>query len=99
MSKKPTWELIGSAILVKEDKADMESKGGIVLPDTRRTHSFKGTVVGVGRGQLLKNGTILPPQCKVGDTVVFGARYRSDVVFDGEEYIAIPEEHILGIVR
>ena len=93
-------ELINDNVLIEQDEGDDISQGGIILPDTEFSHPFKGKVIAVGIGRLIeKTGIRIPMQCKVGDTVLFGAINKSDVEYEGKKYIMVSEQHLLGIVR
>jgi chaperonin GroES len=89
---------LGDRILVKQLEAEEKSKGGIILPDTAKEKPKEGTVKAVGTGKILENGKVQPLSVKAGDHILFSSYAGTEVKLDGEEYIIMKEEDILGIV-
>jgi chaperonin GroES len=83
-------------IVVKPDRAEDETPGGIVLPDAAKEKPQRGKVVAVGSGRLLENGTRCPPCVKEGDSVLFGKYVGTEIEVDGEEYKVLSEDEILA---
>lgn len=84
----------------REDEAPI-SKGGIHIPDAARGKQGRGTVIAVGPGRMLKDGTVLPVDVQVGDKVVF-ARYAGNEVkvkVQEAEYVVLQEDDILGVLE
>ena len=92
-------ELIGDNVMIEPVQGDDITPGGIIIPDVAVMKPTRGKVVAVGIGRLLKNGTRLAPQVKVGDTVLYGERKLYPVEVDGRKYIVVPEDCILGILE
>jgi chaperonin GroES len=85
-------------ILIRRSKEDETIVGGIVIPDTAREKSQRGEVIAVGKGQRLENGTVVPLEVQVGDTVLFGKYGGTEVTVDGEELLILRESEVLAIV-
>lgn len=91
---------LGDRVIVKPLEADEKTKGGIVLPDTAKEKPQEGKIVAVGKGKVLENGNVHPPEVKVGDKVLYGKYSGSEVATkDGEELLIMREEDILAIIK
>ena len=86
-------------IVVKriEDKEQMQ--GGLYIPDTAKEKPQEGEVVAVGKGKRLEDGKVVPLDVQVGDRILFGKYSGSDIKLDGEEYLIMREDEILGVVE
>ena len=80
-----------------EEKGEVV-RGGIVIPDTAKEKPQEGEVVAVGNGKKLDDGTRLAMDVKVGDRILFGKYAGSEIKVDGQEYLIMREEDILGIL-
>jgi chaperonin GroES len=80
-----------------EDKGE-QTRGGIVIPDSAKEKPQEGEVVAVGHGKRLENGTLIPLEVKAGDRILFGKYSGSDIKMDGEEYLILREDEVLGII-
>ena len=91
---------LGDKILVKRDEAATKTDSGIFLPESAKDKPKQGKVMAVGNGILNKDkGTWVPFTVKKGDTVIFSSYSGTDVKIDGEPYLIMTEEEILGIVE
>ncbi|WP_373819703.1 co-chaperone GroES [Glaesserella sp.] len=86
-------------VILKREEVETKSAGGIVLTGSAATKSTRGTVIAVGNGRTLDNGTVLPLNVKVGDVVIFNEYGVKEEKIDGEEVLIISEENILAIVE
>jgi len=86
-------------VVVKPQKAEEKTAGGIVLPDTAKEKPLMGKVVSVGPGKLLDNGRRVEVAVKKNDMVLFGKYGGNDIKIDGVEYKILRENDILGIVE
>lgn len=85
-------------VIVKRTAEETTSPGGIVLPDSATEKPQRGEVVAVGNGRILDNGEVRALDVKAGDAVLFGKYSGSEVKVDGEEYLVMKEEDIIGII-
>jgi chaperonin GroES len=69
------------------------------LPHRQITVSQQGIVVAVGKGKLLNNGDVMPPDVKPGDKVLFGKYAGNDIVIDGKEQLVLREADILAVIQ
>ncbi len=85
-------------VVVKRVEEKETVRGGIIIPDTAKEKPQEGEVVAVGNGKVLENGTRVNMEVKVGDRILFGKYAGSEVKLDGEEYLIMREDDILGIL-
>jgi chaperonin GroES len=88
---------LGDRLVVKADPAEEKTRSGIVLPDTAKEKPAEGTVIAVGMGRVLDNGTKVPLEVKIGDKVIYSKYGGTEVKIDNEEYIILSEKEILAI--
>src|SRR5215208_2719324 len=73
--------------------------GGIIIPDTAKEKPMQGKVIAVGKGRLEKDGKVTPLDVKADDTVLFGKYAGQEIKIDGNEYLIIREEEVLGVIE
>jgi chaperonin GroES len=86
-------------IVIKQSEAEEKTAGGIILPDTAKEKPQIGTVVAVGPGKVLDDGTRAAMSVKDKDEVIYAKYIGSDVEIDGEKYVILKESDVLGIVE
>jgi len=89
---------LADRVLIKPLEAKEQTKGGIVLPDTAKEKPQEAEIVAVGEGRKSDDGKVIPLSLKVGDKVLYGKYSGTEVTVDGEEYLIVREDDILGIV-
>ena len=89
---------LADKVLVKRLEAESTTKGGIVLPDSAKEKPKQGTIVALGDGKLLDDGSRAGFQVKKGDTVLFSSYAGTEIKLDGEEYLLMDESDILAIL-
>ena len=85
-------------VIVKRLEEETKSAGGIVLTGSAAEKSTRGEVVAVGNGRILDNGDVRALEVKAGDTVLFGSYVEKVEKIEGQEYLIMREDNILGIV-
>lgn len=88
---------IGDRVVIKPEPEEQKTKSGIVLPDSAKEKPSEGTVVAVGTGRILDNGTKVPVEVKIGDKVIYSKYGGSEVKIDNEDFIILAERDILAI--
>jgi chaperonin GroES len=73
--------------------------GGIIIPDTAKEKPQQGKIIAVGKGRVEKDGKVTPLDVKAGDTVLFGKYAGQEIKIDGNEYLIIREEEVLGVIE
>lgn len=86
-------------ILVERVEAEEITKGGIILPDTAKEKPQQGKVIAVGHGKRQEDGKLIPLEVKAGDTILFGKYSGSEIKLEGNEYLIMKEDDVLGLVE
>ena len=86
-------------VFVKRLEEAEQVQGGIVIPDTAKEKPQQAEVKAVGNGKLLENGERVPLDVKPGDRILFGKYSGSEVKIEGEEYLILREDEILGVLE
>ena len=94
----PKIRPLGAKVLIRRLDAEETTPGGIVLPDTAKEKPQKGTILGVGDGKLLDDGTRAKFQVRKGDKVLFASFGGTEIRYAGEEYVLMDESDILAIL-
>jgi chaperonin GroES len=89
---------LGDRVLVQPLEEKEVKKGGIIIPDTAKEKPQEGTVVAVGTGKLDDNGKKIDFNVKVGDKVLISKYGGTEIKIDGENYLIMREDDILGII-
>ncbi|MEC7641139.1 MAG: co-chaperone GroES [Nitrospinota bacterium] len=85
-------------ILVQPILEKEVQKGGIIIPDSAKEKPIEGRVKAVGEGKLNENGKRTKPELKVGDKVLYGKYSGTEIKVDGEDFLLMREDDILGII-
>jgi chaperonin GroES len=89
---------LNDKILVKRLEAEDKTTGGILLPDTAREKPRQGTILSLGEGKRMENGSRAPFQVKVNDRVLFSSYAGNEITVDGEEYLIMSEDDVLAVM-
>jgi chaperonin GroES len=85
-------------IIRRIDESANTTAGGLFIPDTAKEKPQEGEVIAVGEGKYKDDGTRQTLDVKAGDRVLFGKYSGSEIKLDGEEFIIMREDEILGII-
>ena len=85
-------------IIVRRIEEGEQKVGGIIIPDSAKEKPQQGKVIAVGAGKIKDDGKRVPLDVKEGDTILFGKYSGQEIKMDGEEYLIMREEEILGVV-
>jgi len=86
-------------VLVKRLDEGEQKVGGIIIPDTAKEKPQQAEVKAVGNGKLLDSGERAALEVKAGDRILFGKYSGSDIKIEGEEYLILKEDEILGVLE
>ena len=86
-------------VIVRRIEEGEQIRGGIIIPDTAKDKPQEGEVIAAGEGKYKDDGTRQPLDVKVGDRVLFGKYSGSEIKIDGEEFLIMREDEILGILE
>ena len=76
-----------------------QARGGIIIPDSAKEKPQEASVIAVGSGKLLENGKRAPVEVKAGDRILFGKYSGSEIKIEGDEYLILKEDEILGVLE
>ena len=85
-------------VLVKRLEEQEQSRGGIIIPDSAKEKPQQAEVVAVGNGKLSEEGEIIPLVVKPGDRILFGKYGGSEIRVEGQDYLILREDEILGVL-
>ena len=85
-------------ILVRRIEESETTRGGIIIPDTAKDKPQEGEVVSVGKGKINEEGKVRPLDVKDGDRILSGKYSGTELKLDGEDFVIMREEEVLGIV-
>ena len=90
---------IGDRIVVEREVSQEKTAGGIFLPDSAKDKPSRGTVIAVGNGRILRDGTRHPLQVKPGDQVLFTTYGPDEIRVGEEEYLLMREDDVLAVIE
>jgi chaperonin GroES len=96
MKIRPLYDRIVVKRIVEEKEA---MQGGLYIPDSAKEKPQEGEVVAVGKGKRMEDGKLVPLDVQVGDRILFGKYSGSDIKLDGEEFMIMREDEVLGILE
>ena len=86
-------------VLIKRIEEQETVRGGIIIPDMAKEKPQEAEVVAAGTGKRLESGQIVPLEVKAGDRVLFGKYSGTEIKLDGQEFLILREDEILGIIE
>jgi chaperonin GroES len=96
---KVTLQPLGDKVVVEREESEEKTKGGIYIPDAAKDKPTRGTIIAVGTGKLLDDGTRGPMQVKKGDRVLFTSYAPETIKIGEEEYLLMSETDILAVIE
>ncbi|MBP1045196.1 co-chaperone GroES [Enterococcus sp. BWM-S5] len=90
---------LGDRVILEVAQEEEKTVGGIVLASAAKEKPQNGTVIAVGEGRVLDNGTKVPAEVKEGDTVMFEKYSGTEVKYEGKEYLIVSGKDIIAIVE
>src|SRR3982751_4234787 len=85
-------------IVVKRIEEAETTRGGIIIPDSAKDKPQEGEVIAVGKGKISEEGKVRPLDVKEGDRILFGKYSGTEIKLDGEDFIIMREEEVLGVI-
>ena len=86
-------------IIIERIDEGEQKVGGIIIPDTAKEKPMQGKVIAVGKGRVEKDGKVTPLDVKADDIVLFGKYAGQEIKVDGNDYLIIREEEVLGVIE
>jgi chaperonin GroES len=94
-----TFTPLHDRILIRRVDEGETVRGGIIIPDSAKEKPQEGEVIAAGKGKSNDEGKVFPLDVKTGDRVLFGKYSGTEIKLDGEEFLIMREEEVLGIVK
>jgi chaperonin GroES len=95
---KMTLRPLHDRVLIKRRDQDDDKHGSLIIPDSAKEKPQEGTVIAVGAGKVADDGRTLPVGLKKGDRILFGKFSGSEVRLEGEDFLIMKEEEVLGVL-
>ena len=89
---------LADRVVIKAAAAEATTKSGIIIPVSAKEKPQRGEVVAVGDGKTSDAGTVIKPEVKVGDQVLYGKWTGTEITVDGEDYLIMQEKDILAVL-
>ncbi len=96
---KVTLQPLGDKVVVEREESQTKTAGGIVLPDSAKDKPSRGTIIAIGTGKLLDDGSRGSLQVKKGDRVLFTSYAPETITIDDEEFLLMSESDILAVIE
>lgn len=90
---------MGERLVIQREESEAVTAGGIVLPDSAQEKPARGTVIAIGTGKLLDDGSRSKSQLKAGDRVLFSSYAGENVEIDDVEYLLMREDDVLAVIE
>ncbi len=90
---------LGDRVVIKREESEDKTAGGILLPDSAKNKPARGTVISIGNGRLLDDGSRGALQVKVGERVIFSSYGGEALSLDDEELLLMREDDILAVIE
>ncbi|HMU96247.1 MAG TPA: co-chaperone GroES [Elusimicrobiota bacterium] len=90
---------LGDRVLVKPLDKEKQERGGLIIPDTAKEKPQEGEIVAAGKGKVSDDGKVLPMDVKAGDRILYGKYSGTEIKIDGDDYLIMHQDDILGILE
>ena len=90
---------LGDRVLVKAVEKKDEVRGGLIIPDTAKEKPQEGEIIAVGKGKISEDGKLIPMDVKAGDKILYGKYSGTEVKIEGQEYLIMHQDDILGLLE
>jgi chaperonin GroES len=98
MSKKAKIRPLQDRLIVERLEGEEKTASGLYIPDTAKEKPQQGKVVAVGKGKVTEDGSVRPLDLKEGDKILFGKYAGTEIKLDGNDYLIMREDDVLGVV-
>ncbi len=86
-------------LIVQRIDEGEQQVGGIIIPDSAKEKPQWGNVIAAGNGKVKDDGTRQTPDVKAGDVILFGKYSGQEIKFDGQDYLIMKEDEVLGVIE
>jgi chaperonin GroES len=85
-------------VVIRRIEEAETTRGGIIIPDSAKDKPQEGEIIAVGKGKSNEKGETFPLAVKTGDRVLFGKYAGTEIKIDGDDFLIMREEEILGVL-
>jgi len=86
-------------VIIERIEEGEQKIGGIIIPDSAKEKPQQGKIIAAGKGRIEKDGRVTPLDVKAGDTILFGKYAGQEIKIDGNDYLIMREEEVLGVIE
>ena len=86
-------------VIIERIEETEQRVGGIIIPDSAKEKPQQGKIIAAGKGRIEKDGKVTPLDVKAGDIILFGQYAGQEIKIDGNEYLIMREEGVLGVIE
>jgi len=90
---------LGDRVIVRPIEKKDEIRSGLIIPDTAKEKPQEGEIIAAGKGKIDENGKLIPMDVKAGDKILYGKYSGTEVKMDGQEFLIMHQDDILGIIE
>jgi chaperonin GroES len=90
---------LGDRVIVRPIEKKDEVRSGLIIPDTAKEKPQEGEIIAAGKGKIGEDGKLIPMDVKAGDKILYGKYSGTEVKLDGQEFLIMHQDDILGIVE
>lgn len=90
---------LGDRVLVKPLDKEKQERGGLIIPDTAKEKPQEGEIIAAGKGKTSDDGKLIPMDVKAGDKILYGKYSGTEIKIDGDEYLIMHQDDILGVLE
>ena len=90
---------LGDRVIVKPIEKKDEVRSGLIIPDTAKEKPQEGEIIAAGKGKIAEDGKLIPMDVKAGDKILYGKYSGTEIKLEGQEYLIMHQDDILGIVE
>ena len=90
---------LGDRVIVKPIEKKDEVRSGLIIPDTAKEKPQEGEIIAAGKGKIGEDGKLIPMDVKKGDKILYGKYSGTEVKMDGQEFLIMHQDDILGIIE
>jgi chaperonin GroES len=90
---------LGDRVIVRPIEKKDEVRSGLIIPDTAKEKPQEGEIIAAGKGKIGEDGKLIPMDVKAGDKILYGKYSGTEVKMDGQEFLIMHQDDILGIIE
>ena len=98
MASKTKIRPLQDRLIVERLEGEEKTASGLIIPDSAKEKPQQGRVIAVGKGKVREDGTVQPLDLKAGDLILFGKYSGTEIKLEGDEYLIMREDDVLGVV-